>query len=859
MKKADRASRQAERQHAQHHAEPTATTATCELPVIGMHCASCATTIERELRKDPGVKDANVSVLTNKAKIAYDAAKTDETKLKAAVKKAGYDIYEPKEVSGKGSLATAEFTITGMMGTHCEGVITKALKAVKGIHDVEVSYAKRQAKVSYDPGFTGTTALQEAIVAAGYGAAALEGGQLRDQERELREQERRSLLRKLIIAALFTAPILYLSMAELLSSRLIPSFLQPAAYPVTYTLTLLLLSLPVIVVGRHFYTKGLVNLVRLRPNMDSLIGMGTGAAYLYCLYATANILLGNVAFVGNLYFETAGVIITLILLGKYLEELTKGRTSEAIKKLMELAPKTAVVLRGEKEERIPIAQVRVGDLIIVKPGEKIPVDGTIVEGSSSVDESMLTGESLPVEKKRGDRVSGATINKHGSFTFKAEKVGDETALAQIIKLVEEAQSSRAPIARLTDKVAAIFVPIVIGIALLSLGAWILAGYVFGFVLPGGTALFALTAAITVLVIACPCALGLATPTAIMVGTGKGAELGVLFKNAAALEELHKTRIVVFDKTGTLTKGEPEVTNLLPAKGVSEEEVLMLAASAEKGSEHSLADAIVTAAERRKMRLAKATSFTAIPGHGIEATVRGRKILLGNAKLMRERRVAIGALLQESERLAGEGKTPMFLAAQGELLGIIAVADTLKEGSADAIRALRKLGLETVMITGDNRRTAEAIAGQAGISKVLAGVLPEQKATEVQKLQAHGKRVAMVGDGINDAPALAQADVGIAIGAGTDVAIESADVVLMREELRDVATAMRLSGRTIRNIRQNLFWAFFYNAIGIPVAAGALWPFFGITLSPMIAAGAMSFSSISVLLNALRLKNFKGDA
>jgi len=579
-KKVDRASRQAKRQHTQRHAE----TATCELPVTGMHCASCAATIERELRKDPGVKEANVSVLTNKARISYDVGKTDEGRLKAAVKKAGYDVYEEtgkKGTTNAGKAGLAEFTVLGMGSTHCEGVVTKALQAVKGVQEVETSYAKEYAKVTYDAATTNETALKEAIDGAGYEAVRIAPGRqaLHDHERALREQERTVLFRKFLIAALFTAPILYLSMAELISGSLIPSFLQPATHPITYALTLLVFSLPVIVVGRHFYTKGLVNLVKGRPNMDSLIGLGTGAAYLYGLYATASILLGTVVFVRELYFETASVIIVLILLGKYLEELTKGRTSEAIKRLMGLAPKSATVKRNGKELTLPVADVQMGDLVVVKPGERIPVDGIIVEGSSSVDESMLTGESIPVEKQQGDKVVGATINKHGSFTFRAEKVGNETALAQIIKLVEEAQTSRAPIARLADKAAGIFVPVVLAIALLALAAWLVAGFGFGVALPGGTTLFALTAAITVLVIACPCALGLATPTAIMVGTGKGAELGVLFKNATALEHLHKTTTIVFDKTGTLTEGKPVVTDIIPAKGMNEEELLTLAASA----------------------------------------------------------------------------------------------------------------------------------------------------------------------------------------------------------------------------------------------------------------------------------------
>lgn len=854
QKDAQTTQQEKQEQHAKAAAE------TCELPITGMSCASCSARIQKSLQGTPGVTEANVSILTNKAKITYDPKKLDQEQLKAVVRDTGYDVYEPKESKNESATKTAEFTVLGMGSTHCEGVVTKALQAVKGVKEVETNFANEYTNVTYDPTWTGEQALKKAIDDAGYEALLLtqEAG-LEDTERAARERERKSLARKTLFAAIFTAPILYLSMVGLFSSTLIPLFLRPTTHPLAYALTLLTLSLPVIIVGRHFYTKGLPNLFKGRPNMDSLIGLGTAAAYSYGLYATGNILIGNnvAHYVNDLYFESAAVIITLILLGKYLEEVTKGRTSEAIKKLMGLAAKKATVIRNGKEHVIPIDQVRIGDQIIVKPGEKIPVDGTIIDGHSSIDESMITGESIPVEKQKGDLVIGATINKHGTFTFTAEKVGAETALAQIVKLVEEAQGSKAPIARLADKVAGVFVPVVIGIALVAAVGWFIAG-ALGVTLPGGSAFFALTTAITVLVIACPCALGLATPTAIMVGTGKGAQLGILFKNATSLEELHKTDTVVFDKTGTLTEGEPVVTDILPINGIDEKELLTLAASAEKGSEHALADAIVNAAVEKKLKLQKVSTFIAIPGHGIKATISKQHVLLGNAKLMREKRVAVGALLKESERLAREGKTPMFVAKKQELIGIVAVADVLKETSTKAIAQLHEKGVETVMITGDNEQTAKAIAKKTGIDTVLAEVLPNEKAAQVTKLQGSGKKVAMVGDGINDAPALAQADIGVAIGAGTDVAIESADVVLMKNDLLDVVTAMRLSGKTIGNIKQNLFWAFFYNAAGIPIAAGLLWPFFGLRLNPMIAAGAMSFSSISVLLNALRLKLFKNS-
>ena len=550
-----------------------------------------------------------------------------------------------------------------------------------------------------------------------------------------------------------------------------------------------------------------------------------------------------------LYYESAGVILTLITLGKYFEAVSKGKTSDAIKKLMGLAPKTAHILRDGAEIEVPVDAVQLDDIVIVRPGDKIPVDGVIVSGSSSVDEAMLTGESLPVEKKVGDAVIGASINKNGSFQFKATKVGKETALAQIIQLVEDAQGSKAPIAQLADKISGVFVPIVIGLAVLSGLAW--------FFLGQESWIFALTITISVLVIACPCALGLATPTAIMVGTGKGAENGVLIKSGDALETTHKIQTIVFDKTGTITEGKPVVTDILVAdSALSEAELLTLAASAEQGSEHPLGEAIVGAAKERQLPLAEGSDFSAIPGHGIRVTVNERVLLLGNIKLMKEEGIELSTFVQQADRLAEEGKTPMFVAKDGSFAGIIAVADTVKDSSQTAIARLHKMGIEAVMITGDNKRTAEAIAKQVGIDRVLSEVLPEDKALEVKKLQAEGKKVAMVGDGINDAPALAQADVGIAIGSGTDVAMESADIVLMRSDLMDVPTAVELSKATIKNIKENLFWAFAYNTLGIPVAMGVLHLFGGPLLSPMIAAAAMSFSSVSVLLNALRLKGFK---
>ena len=669
---------------------------------------------------------------------------------------------------------------------------------------------------------------------------------MQEQKEKLRENELKKLKNKLAISSAFALPILYLAMAELFSFP-IPSFLNPEIFPLRFALVQVLLSFPVVYAGINFYTKGIPNIIRRQPNMDSLIGLGTAAAYVYGLFAVYQIFIGNTEWVRQLYFETAGVIIALIILGKYLEELTRGKTSMAIKKLLKLQAKQARVVRSGKEIMIPIEEVVKGDIIIVKPGEKIPVDGVVVEGHSSVDESMVTGESIPVEKVKDAKVIGASINKHGSFRMKATKVGKETMLAQIIKLVEDAQASKAPIQKLADQVSSIFVPIVIALAILSGIVW--------FALGSGAG-FALTALITVLVIACPCALGLATPTSIMVGTGKGAENGILIKSAKALETFHKTKVVILDKTGTITTGKPVVTDIISAKGFQEEQILSLAASAEKSSEHPLGEAIIKKADEKKIKFSDVTKFKAIPGHGIECKIGNDSILLGNERLMKKEKIDTETLTKDFEKLSKEGKTVMFLSKNGKIAGLIGVRDEVKSSSKDAISSLQKMGVDVVMITGDNEQTASAISREVGIKRFFAEVLPEEKAKSVKKLQAEGKMVAMVGDGINDAPALAQADVGVAIGAGTDVAIESADIVLVNSDLMDVANAYNLSKKTMLNIKQNLFWAFAYNTVGIPIAAGVLYPFYGITLSPIFAAGAMSFSSISVLLNALRLKFWK---
>ena len=741
------------------------------------------------------------------------------------------------------------FDIEGMSCASCAQTIEKAVNQLSGVQQAIVNLATEKLVVSYDDHQVTSAEIIKAVTDAGYQATEeVAAGATADQDREKKQKHIAEMWQRFWISAVFTVPLLYIAMGHMVGLPL-PDFLNPMTHATTFAMVQLILTLPVLYVGREFFTVGFKALFKGHPNMFSLVALGTSAAFVYSLYGTVMIFLGDTSFTMALYYESAGVILTLITLGKYFEAVSKGKTSDAIKKLMGLAPKTAHILRDGAEIEVPVDAVQLDDIVIVRPGDKIPVDGVIVSGSSSVDEAMLTGESLPVEKKVGDAVIGASINKNGSFQFKATKVGKEKDLAQIIQLVEDAQGSKAPIAQLADKISGVFVPIVIGLAVLSGLAW--------FFLGQESWIFALTITISVLVIACPCALGLATPTAIMVGTGKGAENGVLIKSGDALETTHKIQTIVFDKTGTITEGKPVVTDILVAdSALSEAELLTLAASAEQGSEHPLGEAIVGAAKERQLPLAEGSDFSAIPGHGICVTVNERVLLLGNIKLMKEEAIELSTFVQQADRLAEEGKTPMFVAKDGSFAGIIAVADTVKDSSQTAIARLHKMGIEAVMITGDNKRTAEAIAKQVGIDRVLSEVLPEDKALEVKKLQAEGKKVAMVGDGINDAPALAQADVGIAIGSGTDVAMESADIVLMRSDLMDVPTAVELSKATIKNIKENLFWAFAYNTLGIPVAMGVLHLFGGPLLSPMIAAAAMSFSSVSVLLNALRLKGFK---
>jgi len=812
--------------------------------ITGMHCASCAVTTEKALQDVAGVKTAHVNYANNSCEVDFDESITSPAEIETTVANTGYTLLDEDYLD-------AEFKVIGMGSDHCAGVVKDALEAFSGVKNVDTNFANAYAKFSYNPSAVSLDELKKAVDKAGYEAIIVEEGEdIYEKEKKAKEREIKILKTKTAVAAVFSLPILYLAMSELISESLIPGFLNPSEFPLRFALTQLVLSIPVVVAGYKFYTVGFYNLWKRTPNMDSLIGLGTAAAYLYGLYAVYAIIGGDYSFVKNLYFETAGVIIALILLGKYLEEATKGKTSEAIRKLMDLAAKTATVVRDGKEVEVPIEDLVVGDVIVVRPGEKIAVDGEIVEGTTSIDESMITGESVPVDKKAGDAVIGATINKSGAIQFKALKVGKDTALAQIIKLIQEAQGSKAPIARLADIVSGYFVWAVIVIALVSFAVW--------FWLAGSTFLFALTILITVLIIACPCALGLATPTSIMVGTGLGAENGILIKSAKALEQAQKINALILDKTGTITKGEPAFTGAESFTDLSEEELVALASAIEKNSKHPLAEAIVKYAKEKEMTLKDVSKFEEIPGHGLSGTINGTVYYIGTRKLMKEKGISYEDKLKNIETLEEEGNTVMLFADREKLLGIISVADTMKESSASAIERLRKENIEVFMITGDNERTAKAIATQVGIGpeNVYAQVLPEDKANHVKALQEKGLNVGMVGDGINDAPALTQADIGIAIGAGTDVAIESADIVLIKSDLLDAVTAIKLSRATMRNIKQNLFLAFVYNTAGIPVAAGLLFPFFGFLLSPIIAAGAMAASSISVLLNALRLKRAK---
>ena len=817
------------------------------MKITGMTCASCAKAVERAVKKIDDNIEANVNIATEKLSVSYDESKVTSQDIQRAIEKAGYGVLE--EIN----LNQTIIPIAGMTCASCAKAVERSVGKLDGVQTVDVNFATEKASISYIPEKVKLSEIKEAIKKAGYEPRDAENKNAVDEDKIRKEKEVKSLWIKFIVSAVFAVPLFYIAMGQMIKEPFgplpLPQIINPDINPLNFGLIQLFLTIPIVIAGYKFYTIGTKAILSKSPNMDSLIAIGTGAALSYSLYSLYLTFNGDMMAIHNMYFESAGVIITLVLLGKFLESVAKGKTSEAIKKLMGLSPKTAIIIKDNKEIEIPIEEVEVGDVIVVKPGSKIPVDGIVVEGHTSVDESMLTGESIPVEKSVGSHVVGASINKNGTIKFKAEKVGSDTAISQIIKLVEDAQGSKAPIAKLADVISGYFVPIVFAIAVIVSIAWFISGKDIE---------FALSIFIAVLVIACPCALGLATPTAIMVGTGKGAENGILIKGGEALESTHKINTIVFDKTGTITEGKPVVTDIITDGDINKDELLKIAASAEKGSEHPLGEAIVKEGEKKNLGLYNIDKFVAIPGHGIEVEIESKGILLGNKKLMQDRKIALRKLEEISDKLAAEGKTPMYIAINNKIAGIIAVADIVKESSAKAIMKLHDMGIEVAMITGDNKKTADAIARQVGIDKVLAEVLPQDKSSEVKKLQSEGRFVAMVGDGINDAPALAQADIGMAIGSGTDVAMESADIVLMKSDLMDVPTAIKLSRSTMRNIKENLFWAFAYNVIGIPIAAGVLYLFGGPLLNPVIAALAMAFSSTSVLLNALRLKRFKAD-
>jgi len=821
-------------------AEPK--TITLQLPIEGMTCASCSSRVQRGLSKLPGMADAAVNLATEKATVTYDPALLDQSGIIAAVHDIGYGVRLEKQTLHIGDMSCAS----------CVARVEKALKATPGVTSVAVNFATETAAVEYLPGSVTQAGLRAVVEGAGYTLREPEAGSLAsagDQAAEARHRELLVVRRKMIVSLGVGAFLMLLGFFP-------PSFLTQRQL----WLVMFALATPVqFWAGRQFYRGAWASARHRTTDMNTLIAVGTSVAYLYSAAVTFfpgffERVAGS-GFEAAVYYETAVIIIGLILLGRYLEARAKGQTSDAMKKLMGLQAKTARVVRDNIELDVPVESVRAGDVVIVRPGEKVAVDGVVLEGRSAVDEAMLTGESIPVEKGPGDEVIGATLNKTGSFRFRATRVGADTALAQIIRLVEEAQGSKAPIQRTADYIASIFVPAVFGIATVTFFVWLLFG-------PAPAFTLAMLSAVSVLIIACPCALGLATPTAIMVGTGKGAENGILIRSGEALERAYKLDAIVLDKTGTLTMGRPVVTDIVMAAGqdgseaMTQDRLLELAASAERGSEHPLGEAVVGRANELGLTLIKPDEFVAIPGHGIEVMLDGSRVLLGNSRLMQERACELDGLAEDAERLAAEGKTPMFVAVDGTVAGIIAVADTVKPDAVEAVAGLKGLGLQVAMITGDNRRTAEAVARQLGIDRVLAEVLPDRKAEEVRRLQGEGHVVAMVGDGINDAPALAQADIGVAIGTGTDVAMEASDITLIRGDLMPIVTAVELSQATMRTIRQNLFWAFAYNVALIPVAAGILYPLFGVVLDPMLAAGAMALSSVSVVSNSLRLRRFR---
>lgn len=814
---------------------------TITLPVHGLSCASCVSKMEKGLLAVEGVAAAKVNLATERATIEYYETKVQPADLIKAINDLGYEV----------ASETLTFPVEGMSCASCLNKVQKALSGADGVLSATVNFAAEQATVEFLPGIFNSNQVKETVENLGYVVPEILNGENPiEREKKCSDQALQSLQIKFFMGLSLVIPLLILAQWENLGLSLV----IPLSSQTNFILQMLL-QVPIqFWVGRQFFEGAWRALKHKTSDMNTLIAVGTGAAFVYSVLVTfVPSLFTAEGLTAEVYYDTAGVIIVLILLGRFLEMRAKGQTSEAIKKLIGLQPKTARVLNDNGEEKeIPVEDVAIGDLVMVRPGEKIPVDGVVRDGVSSVDEAMVTGESIPVTKHPGDEVIGVTINKTGSFTFEATKIGKDTMLSQIINMVQDAQGSKPPIARLADVISSYFVPVVMVIALITFAVWITFG-------PEPALTYALLNFVAVMIIACPCALGLATPTSIMVGLGKGAENGVLIRGGEALETAHKLNTIVLDKTGTITLGEPSVTDIVTRNGFSADVLLALAASAEKGSEHPLGEAIVKEALRREIELVTLKNFNAIPGYGISSEIDQKEILLGNRSLMDKRNISLGSLEDRATELALQGKTPMFIAEGTKLAGIIAVADTIKKSSPAAIKALQKLGLEVVMLTGDNRRTAEAIAKSVGVDRVVAEVLPDEKAAEISKLQQGGKIVGMVGDGINDAPALVQADVGIAIGTGTDIAIEASDITLISGDLEGVVTAIALSKATIRNIKQNLFWAFAYNTLLIPIAAGVLFPFFGILLNPMFAAAAMGMSSVTVVANALRLRRFRKPA
>lgn len=813
----------------------------------GVSCQVCVNKIEKKLSKLDGMKEAVVNLSTEKLSVDYDESLLKDETITEVVKKLGYEIEEESD------LKDVELDIDGISCQVCVNKIEKKVSKLNGVKSVIVNLANSRGKIVYDSDVIKLSEILEVMKKMGYTGTKHEESSENLKDKEKEEHLKREFL-EFKIAIVFSAVVFYIAMGTMVGLP-VPSIISPDINPLNFAIIQFILALPVVYIGRRFYTVGIKQLFMRSPSMDSLIATGTGSALLYSIYGTFKIAEGNYHYVHSLYYESAVVILALILLGKYLEGVSKGKTSEAIKKLMSLKSKKANLVRNGEIVQVDIEEVEKGEVLLVKPGESIPVDGKVIDGNSTVDESMLTGESIPIDKAAGDIVYGASINKNGSLKIEATAVGKDTVISKIIKLVENAQGSKAPIAKIADKVSAYFVPIVMIIATAAGIIWYYLGSRGIVEINNTPSIFALTIFISVMVIACPCSLGLATPTAIMVGTGRGAELGILIKSGEALEKAHKVNTVVFDKTGTLTEGKPKVTDILTMEGYKENDTLQIAGALELHSEHPLGEAIVEEAKNRGLVFPQVNDFISITGQGVYGKIEESEVLIGNVKLMKAKNIEI-TMKKELDELASQGKTPMYMAIDGKFLGIIAVADVMKEEAVDTIKELKERGYKIGMITGDNKITAEAIGKQVGIDMIFAEVTPEDKYLKVKELQEEGYNVAMVGDGINDSPALVQADVGIAIGGGTDIAMESADIVLMKRNLKDVLTAMDLSNATIRNIKQNLFWAFIYNTLGIPIAAGVLYPFTGHLLNPMIAGGAMAMSSVSVVTNALRLKNFK---